>query len=97
MLRLIVNFEDMQREIARMNEISDDYRYLYGSLLNRVDESSLHWKGKDQEAFISRIHAFEGDFDKLHRLLKQYIEFLEKSMQSYRMCQDQAEASSLRL
>jgi len=63
MLRLIVNFEDMQREIARMNEISDDYRYLYGSLLNRVDESSLHWKGKDQEAFISRIHAFEGDFE----------------------------------
>ena len=97
MLRLIVDFEQMQHELTRMSDLSDEYRQLYGTLLMKVDESSQYWKGKDQEAFLSKIYAFEKDFDLLHEWINQYILFINKSMQAYRMCQDEAEAMSLRL
>lgn len=97
MLRLYVDMDEMQHQINRMNELCDVYHFLYGTLFSKVDESALYWKGKDQQAFLSRIHNFEGDFDKMHELLLQYTDFLEKSLQAYRMCQDEAEASSLRL
>lgn len=97
MERLFVDFEGMQQHVSKMNDLCDDYCHLYRSLINKVDESSLYWKGKDQQAFISRIHDFESDFDRLHGLLQQYVDFLEKSISSYRMCQDMAESSAYRL
>lgn len=97
MERLIVNFDVMQSEISKMNELNDEYYRLYGSLLNQVDESSLYWKGEDHDAFMDKIHGFEEDFNRLYRLLGQYIGFVDKSLQTYRMAQEAAKASSLRM
>ena len=97
MEKLIVNFEAIQGEVNRLNDLLEDYRILYGKLFNVVDQSSLYWKGKDQETYIRKIHESESYFEKMFQLLQQYISFIEKSLKSYRLCQDEAEASIRRL
>lgn len=97
MEKLIVNFDAIQGEVNRLNDLLEDYRILYGKLFAEVDQSSLYWKGKDQETYIRKIHESESDFEKMFQLLQQYISFIEKSLKSYRLCQDEAEASIRRL
>ena len=97
MEKLIVNFEAVENEVNHLNDLSEDYRQLYRKLFSEVDESSLYWKGKDQQAFLSKIHESEQDFNQLFQLLQQYISFIDKSMKSYHMCQDEIESSLVRL
>lgn len=97
MRQLIVSFDQIESEISRLDDLANQYREMYGNLFNKVDESNLYWKGKDQEAFMNKFQESESDFNKLHQLFKQYIEFLEKSVDAYRLCQDEAQASMLRL
>ena len=97
MRKLIVSFDQIEAEINRLDDLANQYRELYGGLFNKVDESNLYWKGKDQETFIKKFHESEDDFHKLHQLFKQYVDFLKKSVDAYKLCQDEAQATMLRL
>lgn len=66
-------------------------------LYERVDEMSLAWQGKDNQAFSVQIKGYQDDFRQIQILMMQYSEFLRSSARSYRQMQEELAAQATRL
>lgn len=85
-----VDFEMVALRAREMGEEIARYQSLYTTLMTTVDETAAVWQGKDQQAYVARIHQFEDDFVKMRQLLENYQHFLLKSIDAYAAAQDEA-------
>jgi WXG100 family type VII secretion target len=89
MRSITVQPEQLESCAARMDDKNQDYLNGTIELFNAVDTMGNAWKGKDNQAFTTRISKFQSDFRQLSMLCTQYSEFLKNSARAYRQTQDQ--------
>lgn len=73
------------------------YDKSYARLYQTVEGMSTSWKGKDNQAFVAQLRAFQTDFQQMSALMKEYATFLRTSAKIYRETQDERTAQARRL
>lgn len=61
----------------------NDYVSLYRQLNNEVTSLSSRWKGEGNQAYATQIKGFEPEFDKLKKVLLNYVQFLREAAKIY--------------
>ncbi|MCI5723658.1 MAG: WXG100 family type VII secretion target [Erysipelotrichaceae bacterium] len=86
-----ITVEPMQVDACamRMEEKNTSYLRNVNELFSAVDAMNVAWKGKDNQAFITKITALQSDFKQVSILCSEYIEFLRNSARSYRNTQEE--------
>lgn len=92
-----VNPEKLENGALRIDQQSCAYEKSYARLYQAVDVMSSAWQGKDNQAFVTQIRAFQTDFQQMSVLMKEYGNFLKMSAKIYRETQNERSAQARRL
>ena len=86
----IMDYASLDSNIKKLEMLRDEYRTAYQSDLytKALDEVKNAYKGKDCDAFISKVEEFRDDFDKMSDVITQYIDFLKKALKDYQNTQE---------
>lgn len=80
--------EQLEATAGRIEGLAADYKTQYDALYNETNAMAATWNGKDNTAFVNQIAGFKDDFEKMHKLMLDYADFLRKSAKAYRETQD---------
>lgn len=80
--------ERLIQSASQIDEANQLYHQYIAQLYQVVDELSLLWKGKDNQAFVAQIGKFHTDFKQLAAICDQYSQFLRQTAMSYQATQD---------
>ncbi len=98
MARMIqVTPEQLESTAGTIESLAADYKQQYDTLYNTTDAMASTWSGKDNVAFTDQIAGFKDDFEKMHKLMNDYADFLRKSAKAYRDTQDTVTAEARKL
>lgn len=86
----IMDYASLDSHIKQLETLRDEYRTAYQSDLytKALDEVKSAFKGKDCDAFVSKVEEFRDDFDKMSDVITQYIDFLKKALKDYQNTQE---------
>lgn len=86
----IMDYASLDSHIKQLETMRDEYRTAYQSDLytKALDEVKSAYKGKDCDAFVSKVEEFRDDFEKMSDVITQYIEFLRKAFRDYQNTQE---------
>ena len=73
---------------GKIDSLAADYQKQYNNLYSETSAMASTWSGKDNVAYIQQIEGYKDDFEKMHKLMQDYADFLRKSAKSYRTTQD---------
>ena len=73
---------------GKIDSLAADYKAQYDNLYSETNAMASTWSGKDNQAYIQQIEGYKDDFEKMHKLMQDYADFLRKSAKSYRTTQD---------
>jgi WXG100 family type VII secretion target len=59
------------------------YQNAHKQLYSEVNAMGQAWQGADNVAYVKQINQFEDDFQRLEKLMQQYIEFLHYASSHY--------------
>ncbi len=99
MPRAIVDSTDMRRLAGRLEQLSDEYQYLYErELYGRVSEKIRKaYKGVDADAMIHGLEEFHNDFARLKRTIDQYAAHLRRAAAKYDDMQEELACQAAQL
>lgn len=80
--------EQLESTASRIESLAADYKTQYDQLYSETNAMASTWNGKDNVAFVNQIDGFKDDFEKMHALMLNYVDFLRKSAKAYRDTQD---------
>ncbi len=80
--------EQLESAAGKIESLAADYKTQYDQLYSETGAMASSWNGKDNVAFVDQIAGFKDDFEKMHTLMLNYIDFLRKSAKAYRDTQD---------
>lgn len=80
--------EQLETTAGRIEGLAADYKTQYDNLYSETNAMASTWSGKDNVAFVDQIAGFKDDFEKMHKLMLDYADFLRKSAKAYRDTQD---------
>ncbi|MCI5774471.1 MAG: WXG100 family type VII secretion target [Erysipelotrichaceae bacterium] len=89
MRQIMVEVAQVETCANKIEEMANLYKQAYNQLFDEVDLMKTSWNGKDNQAFSTQIAGYEDDFNQLHVLIWQYIEFLRASAKAYKQLQDE--------
>lgn len=80
--------EQLESTASRIESMAADYKTQYDQLYSETNAMASTWNGKDNVAFVNQIDGFKDDFEKMHALMLNYVDFLRKSAKAYRDTQE---------
>ena len=80
--------EQLESAATAISGMADEYKNLYTEYYSETSAMANTWKGEDNIAFINQIGEFKDDFENMHGLMLQYVDFLQKSAKAYRTTQE---------
>lgn len=89
--------EELNKAAKLIEDYAGDYQKQYRELYSSAEEMSSLWKGKDNTAYINQIRGFEDDFDKMHKLMNDYVNFLRTSAGAYKKTQENIAGDAAKL
>ncbi len=98
MRQISVEPSQVLKVATNIEACNDDYQRLYQELYSKIDYLSGIWKGKDNVAFVEEIRTYENNFQRISIVLRQYSDFLRRSINAYEGTQNElyAQAKQLR-
>ena len=98
MARVIeVTPEQLESTAGKIENLAADYQKQYEQLYSETNAMASTWNGKDNVAFVNQIAGFKDDFQKMHKLMLNYADFLRKSAKAYRDTQDAVTSGARKL
>lgn len=94
-----INVDPSRLDISanRMEQQANSYEKNFQQLYQSIEAMQSGWQGKDNMAFVNQIKGFQGDFQQMATLMKEYANFLKLSAKTYRQTQDERAAQARRL
>lgn len=89
--------EQLESAAGRIESLAAEYKTQYDALYSETNAMASTWQGKDNTAFIDQIAGFKDDFEKMHKEMINYADFLRKSAKAYRETQDTVTAEARKL
>ena len=89
--------EQLETTAGRIEGLAADYKTQYDQLYSETNAMASTWSGKDNVAFVNQIAGFKDDFEKMHKLMLDYADFLRKSAKAYRDTQDSVVSEAKKL
>lgn len=85
MPRVVVDSGDMRKLARRLEQLSDEYQYIYErELYGRITEQiRAAYKGVDAEAMIHGLEEFRNDFNRMKNVIDQYAAHLRQAAMRY--------------
>lgn len=80
--------EQLESAATAISGMASDYKNLYNEFYSETSAMASTWKGEDNIAYTNQIAEFKDDFEKMHDLMMQYVDFLQKSAKAYRTTQE---------
>ncbi len=80
--------EQLESAAGIIESLAGDYKTQYDKLYSETNAMASTWNGKDNTAFVGQIAGFKDDFEKMHKLMLNYADFLRKSAKAYRDTQN---------
>ncbi len=89
MRKISVEPQQVLKVAERVDASNDDYQRLYRDLYAKVDLLAGVWKGKDNVAFVEEIRSYESNFQRISIIMRQYSDFLRRSISAYEGTQNE--------
>lgn len=95
--KITVTPDELKNAASKISGLAGEYQTQYNNLYAETDALAATWSGKDNKAFIARINGFKEDFKKMHDLMIDYKDFLQKSGETYQKTLDAITADANKL
>ncbi len=89
--------EQLETDATKIEGLAADYKNQYDLLYKETGAMSSTWNGKDNIAFTDQIAGFKDDFEKMHTLMLNYVDFLRQSAKAYRDTQESVTSEARKL
>lgn len=86
--KIVVETARLDTVAKEVDGLADRYTTNFKKLQSTVDSVKAVYDGEDSAAFITQVHGFDDDFQKMAQLMHNYASYLRSTAQTYRELQD---------
>lgn len=99
MSKTTVDSAALRRLADRIEQLADEYQYLYqhklyGEILDSIRRA---YKGEDADAMMNGLEQFRYDFNRLKYIIDQYVQHLRNAARRYDEAQDELKQNAAKL
>lgn len=78
---LQANYGELDQEAKEINQAANDYIKAVNDLYKVVDDLQSAWEGADNLNFVNTVNGYKTDITDLGKIVNNYANFLDKSVE----------------
>lgn len=90
MSKVTLTYSEMSNAISNLSASNEQFVQRVNDLVNIQQEVAGMWQGDSNTAFNNRFEADKGQWDQFAALINQYIEALNRILQTYQTAEQDA-------
>lgn len=96
-MKITVSMEDVRQSASYLNKKANEYDAVVQKIYTTMHQLEAIWKGKDNEAFIRQLDAFQPQLKRMTTLVEQYGNYLQSCAAQYEQLQAERTMAASRL
>lgn len=96
-MKITVSMEDVRQSASYLKQKANEYDAVVQKIYTTMHQLEAIWKGKDNEAFIRQLDAFQPQLKRMTTLVEQYGNYLQSCAAQYEQLQAERTMAASRL